>query len=252
MAQRMLKEEDARKAFKYIDGQSGKPIFRHEQMTNIEGTAMNRKLLPLMTMLIISIGIPKNASALLTEYDFGDAPDPSYQTLLANDGARHQISDLWLGSIIDSDYDGQPNTYANGDDIFGADDEDGVLFISPLTAGQLVDAAITASKSGYLDAWIDFNHDGDWSDAGEAVFISAPVIGGTNNLHFLVPLAALTGDTYSRFRISSCGDLNPYGEAWDGEVEDYLVNIAPVPLPGSLLLFTSGLLGFLGLRRRIN
>lgn len=51
------------------------------------------------------------------EYDFGDAPDNPYPTLLSNDGARHKIySGIYLGSSIDVENDGQPNNDALGDD----------------------------------------------------------------------------------------------------------------------------------------
>ena len=44
--------------------------------------------------------------------DFGDAPDPTYATLSANDGARHVIGGLFLGAGVDPDGDGQPNVTA--------------------------------------------------------------------------------------------------------------------------------------------
>jgi hypothetical protein len=60
--------------------------------------------------------------------DYGDAP-ASYGTLLADDGARHQIvSGFHLGATVDADFDGQPTIGADGDDNDGLDDEDGVVF----------------------------------------------------------------------------------------------------------------------------
>ncbi|MCA9228787.1 MAG: hypothetical protein KDA47_24390, partial [Planctomycetales bacterium] len=50
--------------------------------------------------------------------DYGDAPN-TYQTLLANNGARHaQVvgNTLRLGSRVDTEADGQPNAMADGDD----------------------------------------------------------------------------------------------------------------------------------------
>ena len=49
--------------------------------------------------------------------DFGDAPDPTYPTLLVNDGARHVAIGPRLGSARDFELDGQPNATATGDDI---------------------------------------------------------------------------------------------------------------------------------------
>ena len=63
--------------------------------------------------------------------DFGDAPDPSYPTLLANDGARHVAIGPRLGTYRDTELDGQPSATAAGDDLDRTpDDEDGVVFTS--------------------------------------------------------------------------------------------------------------------------
>ncbi|MEM7394974.1 MAG: hypothetical protein AAF492_21795, partial [Verrucomicrobiota bacterium] len=60
--------------------------------------------------------------------DFGDAPDPTYPTLQANDGARHVAIGPTLGTLRDSEADGQPDSTATGDDTNGTNDADGVTF----------------------------------------------------------------------------------------------------------------------------
>ncbi len=163
------------------------------------------------------------------EYDFGDAPDPTYETLLANDGARHAIvPGVHLGHVIDNEADGQPTGDALGDDLnplMGIDDEDGVIFTSLSVAGSLVTTKIIASVPGYLNAWVDFNADGDWADAGEQIFTDAAVSAGVNYLSFAIPANAAIGTTYSRFRFDTAGGLTYTGLASDGEVEDYRVFI---------------------------
>jgi len=106
--------------------------------------------------------------------DFGDAPDPSYPTLLASNGARHIIDASWhLGAAIDDEDDGQPEAHAVGDDPdAGGDDEDGVVFTATYDASVTLTLEVTASQAGFLDAWVDFNDDGDWADTGEQVFSS--------------------------------------------------------------------------------
>src|SRR5262249_13435913 len=52
-----------------------------------------------------------------------------------------------------------------------------------------------------------------------------PLAQGDNLLNFLVPRSSLAGPTYARFRVSTGGGLSPTGEAADGEVEDYRVQI---------------------------
>jgi len=168
------------------------------------------------------------ASVEIAELDFGDAPDPLYPTLLVNNGARHIIvPGFFLGASVDAEADGQPDATATGDDLDGNDDEDGVVFTSSLNPGGLATVDVTASAPGLLDAWMDFNADGDWADAGEQIFASQALVAGVNNLTFPVPGGAVVGQTFARFRFSSVGGLSYEGLAPDGEVEDYQVEIVP-------------------------
>ena len=163
--------------------------------------------------------------------DFGDAPDPLYPTLLASNGARHQVSGLFMGAAVDCELDGQPTANADGDDLLdGNDDEDGVTFTSPLQPGVLATVDVHGGPSGgLLDGWVDFNGNGNWLDAGEQVFWSLPIAPGPNPaLPVPVPAGAAVGPTYARFRLSTIGQLSPDGLAPDGEVEDYMVTIGPL------------------------
>ena len=170
--------------------------------------------------------------------DFGDAPDPCYPTLLASNGARHVINGIfpWLGGATDApdaEGDGQPDPCSLGDDNDAqGDDEDGVVFTSPLVPGQQATVDVTVSwwpmpvASCPLNAWVDFNGDGDWADPCEQIFNNEWVDDGLNSLTFQVPASA-TGNiyTHARFRIDSNGGLSYTGQANDGEVEDYRVYI---------------------------
>jgi hypothetical protein len=69
------------------------------------------------------------------------------------------------------------------------------VFTSPYAPGGTVSVEVTASAAGLLNAWVDFNQDGDWTDAGEQVFSDEPLAGGVNNLAFNVPAAASTTAT---------------------------------------------------------
>ncbi len=264
------------------------------------------------------------------QLDFGDAPDPSYPTLAASNGARHIITDtpLFLGARVDAETDGQPNAAASGDDAFdiitalstltvvfdsndvqslqipenagvadvndgdvfqidngavsvafefdsdglttegnvvvpfaggetadqiadllvaaigGAglgvtptksannvlpnnDDEDGVSFLSKFNSFLDTSIEVIASGAGLLNAWIDFNADGDWDDAGEQVFVDEQLASGVNPLTIRTPMGAVAGLTYARFRFSTDAGLLPTGLASDGEVEDYQIDIIP-------------------------
>ncbi len=168
------------------------------------------------------------------EMDFGDAPDVpptvgyNYPTLLSSNGARHfKYLNIRMGALIDAEVNGQPNTPSNGDDASVSDDEDGVLFVGKMYVGLPANIQVTASISGFLNAWMDYNKDGDWADAGEQVFTNQPLSTGLNNLSFMIPSTAQQGKIYSRFRFNTIGGLTYFGLAMNGEVEDYLVHACP-------------------------
>ncbi len=169
--------------------------------------------------------------------DFGDAPQlqsdmlaGGYPTTLSRNGARHAIDPKFvLGKLIDGEPDGKPGSDALGDDGASSsisDDEDGVVFPGPLNSGAIATVVVTASQSGRLDAWVDFNANFSWADAGEKIFTSQALVAGANTLTFPVPASAKAGETYARFRFSREGGLNFDGLAPIGEVEDYKVAIS--------------------------
>ena len=165
-------------------------------------------------------------------FEFGDAPDPTYPTLEASNGARHLPgSDIFLGSGVDVELEGQPNATATGDDLAG-DDEDGVVMPGVLIPGISATFVVTASAAGKLDAWIDYNGDGVFGP-GEQIAANLSVQEGSNDLTVVIPESAEPGTAYARFRISAEGNLTPDGVALTGEVEDYAV---PVGARGSAQL----------------
>ncbi|MBN2455188.1 MAG: hypothetical protein JXB29_01415, partial [Sedimentisphaerales bacterium] len=169
-------------------------------------------------------------------YDCGDAPETgtSYPTLIANGGPYHdtiEVVPIILGPTRDLEPDGQPNAGATGDDNAGIDDEDGVVFATPIVPGGLARVDITASIAGaLLNAWVDFNDDGDWDDAwpdGSEQIIppDSLSVAGLNQFYFNVPSAAVAWPTYARVRITTMAGAGYGGYAPNGEVEDHLVEI---------------------------
>jgi len=157
--------------------------------------------------------------------DFGDAPDP-YPTLLAVDGARHVVvPGIRLGSTVSAEPDGQPNSTATGDTNALGNEEDGVIFLTLLRAGQPAVVQVTVSTSGVLSAWVDFNRAGGWAQPGEQIVTNRAVNAGTNLIPFMVPNATLPGQSFARFRFASSGPLATTGLALDGEVEDHTVTL---------------------------
>ncbi len=161
------------------------------------------------------------------EFDWGDAPDPTYPTLNASGGASHKLDGVtFLGATADAEPDGQPHATALGDDLAGIDDEDGVIFMWPLAKGNPCKLKVTASVGNALfSGWIDFNGDGDWADTGEQIYADLNLQAGANYLTFLVPRSSTPGTTFARFRFSHQPALSYTGAASDGEVEDYQVNL---------------------------
>ena len=177
--------------------------------------------------------------------DYGDLPDagkpgPStgpgnYQTLKEDNGPRHVIVPdvAILGALIDDELDGLEDIRARGDDIIGIDDEDGVNLPAVLKTGTTFPLEVTASADGsLLNAWIDWNQDGDFADAGEQIATNLAVVAGVNVIPIVVPPGAEITDmndpfdlTYARFRISTQAGLSPTGFAIDGEVEDYKLDV---------------------------
>lgn len=158
--------------------------------------------------------------------DYGDAPDPAFSTVLNTNGARHVVlanNPLRLGTTITTETEGQPGPVAT-DDV----GDDGVFFTGIFNENSNpVTVSITASSSGLIDAWFDWNRDGDWNDPGEQVMAMTPVRPGLNNFSLMTPKGASAGQTFARFRLSSAGGLAPTGVGMDGEVEDYMIDIIP-------------------------
>ena len=185
-----------------------------------------------------------------------------YPTTLRREGAFHitnqegffgapaDRTDTRIGATVDGEPQAQPSTEADGDDNGNLYDEDGIrfgagfvpvrAFSEPrdrlgvrstygLTPGANATFVPLANREGKMDAWIDFNRDGDWDDPGEQIADSITVSGGPNYtpITFKVPDTADLGWTFGRFRFSLTGGLDFGGGADTGEVEDYLLRIIP-------------------------
>ncbi len=180
----------------------------------------------------------------LLAFDFGDAPDSTagtavqdYQTRLARNGPRHQLSssqtNLFLGASVDADPGTSQSVTAGLDDQFtagGRDDEDGVLNSMDLNGTVGADPGITLSatnktgKAATLYGWIDFNHNGIFENATEraSITVQSESINERFTLTFPTAPAGSAGKTYARFRLSTdVAAASSTGAAADGEVEDY-------------------------------
>ncbi|MEZ5332198.1 MAG: GEVED domain-containing protein [Thermoanaerobaculia bacterium] len=179
-------------------------------------------------------GEVEDYGVILAAVDFGDAPDAGFATLRGSDGARHALLGPFLGAQVDAETDGQPTAGATGDDFDGTDDEDGVS-VPALPPGQIVDVTVEVSfqeeapegggGTAFLNAWFDFDRDGDWDGVDEHPFQDVALSAGTNVLQLAVPAGASEGTALARFRVASTTGLGSTGFAFDGEVEDHAVEI---------------------------
>lgn len=91
----------------------------------------------------------------------------------------------------------------------------------------------TFDYNNWTKAWIDFNHNGSFDDAGEEVYSSTASTAGAHfeNGTVNVPMTALTGLTRMRVKVVEFANasMTPCGNYSWGETEDYFVNILPAP-----------------------
>ena len=186
------------------------------------------------------------------DIDFGDLPTPYLTSYKSNEVGAYHILDpsptLYLGSLVDSESEPTLTASSDGDDTTGQGDEDGINFIGAngwtvgdASSGEGGSLEATASASGWLVGWIDFNNDGDLSDPGEMI-ISQALSAGTTAIDFDIPTGTNVNNNtvYSRFRLFESEPAFPQfsysGEAINGEVEDYQFVIgAPLPVELSQL-----------------
>lgn len=152
--------------------------------------------------------------------DFGDAPD-SYGTSLDNNGARHGVGDLYLGSVIDAEYDAY--LYPLSDES-SLNDEDGVNFISIFESGLDSLLQVTVNGNGYLSIWVDWDQDGQFS-ADEQLVHDREMDTGSETFLVETPLDVTTGVTWARVRYSATPGVAATGGVALGEVEDYQVQV---------------------------
>ncbi len=181
--------------------------------------------------------------------DYGDLPDVTagtgpndFNTLLQNNGPRHGVPVTpltYLGAMVDTESDGQPTEESNGDDLDTpqSDDEDGVIFLTPLVPGQDASISISAVNDSAAMArviiWTDWENDGVLDSVTQ---VDVPGNGSLTSevVTFEVPSTATfqDGNSFWRLRITTdaafLADPSPDGLATDGEVEDYFVPVFKV------------------------
>jgi uncharacterized repeat protein (TIGR01451 family) len=155
--------------------------------------------------------------------DHGDAP-ASYGAPTHVVRSAHRMG---AGVTRDSGPYNHPDAAADAND-------DGVV-LPTLMQGQsaLIPVSVTGA-GGRLQAFIDWNGDGDFLDAGEQIAADVVdggvgdndgVANGSITLSVTVPVFVTLSKTFARFRWSTQAAIGPTAAANDGEVEDYALTV---------------------------
>jgi len=100
----------------------------------------------------------------------------------------------------------------------------------PISVYQITTAATLVTT--WAKAWIDYNHNANFTDPGEEVFSSTSnaANGFFPSDNLTIPPTSLPGNTRMRVKLQASGSATittPCNNITTGEVEDYLINIAP-------------------------
>ena len=158
-----------------------------------------------------------------SEWETGDAPDPSYPSLVSSDGARHaDVTRAWLGDGVDAESDSRQ--------------VDGDLFDDGLVRPDPVTVLVTNNDWGgllVLNILVDLNKDGDWEDVGEWAVQNWKVNVPKGQSRLVGTSIDLPASTWMRVTLSAA-TLSSYtgrGGFKGGETEDYILPPPPTATP---------------------
>ncbi len=143
-------------------------------------------------------------------------------TYCASEGQT--VTDEWIGRVQLGSIDNSSSNSNGGYSDFTAQS-------TTLNRSTSYTITITPTWSGTLynegeAVWIDYNHDGDFDDAGEQVASISASETSPVSATFTVPSSALTGATRMRVSMKYNGIPTACETFSYGEVEDYTVNIS--------------------------
>ncbi len=199
------------------------------------------------------IGEVEDSWVTIVGYDWGDLGEPRYITdneggqpgpshkIYAIDNGAGPVTSLYIGAIPpDAEPEGNPNQPATGDDNNGVDDEDlsANNFLNPTTLlpypliatdSTVLRIPVTnnfLNKAATLWAFIDWNGDGQFNGVTETYQRTvAAGFNGNVNFGIRIPNIAQPDSIGVRIRLTSGNIVDAYGQAPDGEVEDFMVEL---------------------------
>ncbi|WP_159457177.1 GEVED domain-containing protein, partial [Photobacterium aquimaris] len=171
--------------------------------------------------------------AAMNHCDFGDH---NVRYLAAAHDASADTT-LYIGTTITDIEESTQNAANGGVDVSGddgdanGDDEDGI-FVGPIAnniaiqgqvfnVGDTVTLNLPTNGTGVVNAWVDWNDDGDFNDVDEKIATDLSPVANVVSIPLEISLNSTIGTINARFRYGSETNLNWHGEAVDGEVEDH-------------------------------
>jgi len=147
-----------------------------------------------------------------------------YCTTAGQSTSLEYLTFVWIGAI--QNVTGSNNGYGDFTNLS-----------TPLTQGSTINGYLTATLpyglSEYYSIWIDYNHDNDFTDAGELAANISSTFQGYIAINFTVPANATPGTTRMRVTMRYDSPPSPCGSYPRGETEDYSVNIVSQQLISS-------------------
>jgi len=223
---------------------------------------MKRKILVLCGLLLfctISNGFAKMIS---------DAPNP-YGTA-SHDTAEWQM----LGSRSDVD-----------DGVWWSTDGGSTWGHDAVYVGDEIEFKFALWSAGYgnhdydqIKAWVDWDNSGSWNNDSSEVIIAEKYdkpksmivddtvygfdpslyAGSAETNYFFTGTYYISEDMIDGLWLRARAQCNhipydtmtPYGNLWQGEVEDWFIEVSPVPEPATMMLLGVGLIGLAGASRK--
>jgi hypothetical protein len=176
-------------------------------------------------------------------FDFGDAPDPSYPTLLDSNGARTRVIDqFWLGNLRTPSVTDEPEAkVVNLDEL-----DDGLeSYITFNGQTRLAFRAVRGPNAQqhvpyfivYFNLLVDLNRDGHWQGLDWVMRNHQVDLTDQNEVVIDVTPGLLMEDTWIRAALTdtpvadSAAEWDGTGEFAVGEIEDYYLPSSPPSSP---------------------
>lgn len=162
-----------------------------------------------------------SGSSILYKTD-GSVPELESETVLSYCTPSYSdTNDDWISNVTFNTINN--STGQDGSESYG----DYTSLSTDVKIGSTYNLSVTFSSSSYTEhvwAWIDWNHNGDFTDAGESYDLGQ---GASKTLtkNILVPEGSYIGETRMRVIEEYDTDPTPCGGGTYGETEDYTLNI---------------------------